>query len=141
MIGIGALIQSLVSGLVGPLFGYLDKREQVQLDGFRTATGIDLAAYQAALEAQIETLRIRAAANSWIGARVIIMVAGLPAAMHFAAVMLYSTFQLGWGIPRVPAPYDGYEWAIVQSFFIVAPAMPLVSATSAWLSSRKGGAR
>jgi hypothetical protein len=136
-IGIGGLVRSVVSGIVQPVFNYLGKREEVKLDGFRTATGIDLEAYKAALDAQIETSRIRAAANTWVGARIIIMIAGLPAAMHFAAVMLDSTFQFGWGIPKVPAPYDGYEWAIVQSFFIVAPAMPLVSATAAWLSRRR----
>jgi hypothetical protein len=134
---IGSIVQSIVQGVVGPLFGYLGKRQEVQLDGFRTATGVDLDAYKAALEAQIETNRIRASANSWIGARIITMVAGVPAAMHFGAVMLDSTFQFGWGIPKVPTPYDQYEWAIVQSFFIVAPAMPLVSATAAWLGRRK----
>jgi len=134
---IGSLLRSIISGFAGPLLGYLGKRQEVQLDGFRNATGFDLEAYKAALDAQIETSRIRASANSWIGARVITMVAGLPAALHFGAVMLDSTFQFGWGIPKVPAPYDGYEWAIVQSFFIVAPAMPLVSATSAWLSRKR----
>jgi len=140
MSGIGAIAafaRTIVSGIAGPAFGYLGKREDVKLDGFRNATGVDLDAYKAALDAQIETSRIRAAANSWIGARVIIMVAGLPAAVHFAAVMLDSTFRFGWGIPKVPAPYDSYEWTIVQSFFVVAPAMPLVSATAAWLSRKR----
>jgi hypothetical protein len=136
-LAIGGLVSSIVSGITGPLFGYLSKRQEVQLDGFRNATGVDLDAYKAALDAQIETNRIRASANSWLGARIITMVAGLPAAVHFGAVMLDSTFRFGWGIPKVPAPYDGYEWAIVQSFFIVAPAMPLVSATAAWLSRKK----
>jgi hypothetical protein len=136
-LAIGGLVSSIVSGITGPLFGYLSKRQDVQLDAFRNATGVDLEAYKAALDAQIETNRIRASANSWIGARIIIMVAGLPAAMHLAAIMLDSTFQFGWGIPRIPSPYDRYEWEIVQSFFIVAPAMPIVSATAAWLSRKK----
>lgn len=134
---IGTIVQSFIGGIVGPLFGYLTKRQEVQLDGFRNATGIDLEAYKAALEAKIETSRLRASANSWLGARIITMVAGVPAAMHFGAVMLDSTFRFGWGIPKVPAPYDQYEWAIVQSFFIVAPAMPIVSATAAWLSRKR----
>jgi hypothetical protein len=134
---IGALVQSAISAIAVPLLGYLGKRQEVQLDGFRNATGFDLDAYKAALAAQIEINRIRASANAWIGARIITMVAGLPAAMHFGSVMLDSTFQFGWGIPKVPAPYDGYEWAIVQSFFIVAPVMPLVSATAAWLSRKR----
>jgi hypothetical protein len=134
---IGSLAQRIISGFAGPLLGYLGKKEDVKLDGFRNATGFDLDAYKAALDAQIETSRIRTSANSWIGARLITMVAGLPAAMHFGAVMLDSTFQFGWAVPKVPAPYDSYEWAIVQSFFIVAPAMPLVSATAAWLSRKR----
>jgi hypothetical protein len=134
---IGSLAQRIISGFAGPLLGYLGKKEDVKLDGFRNATGFDLDAYKAALDAQIESSRIRATANSWIGARRITMVAGLPAAVHFGAVMLDSTFQFGWAVPKVPAPYDSYEWAIVQSFFIVAPAMPLVSATAAWLSRKR----
>jgi hypothetical protein len=136
-IAIGSLVEKIVAGIAAPLLGYLGKRQEVQLDGFRNATGFDLDAYKAALDAQIETSRIRAAANAWIGARIITMVAGLPAAVHFGAVMLDSTFRFGWGVAKVPAPYDQYEWAIVQSFFVVAPAMPLVAATAAWLSRKR----
>ena len=42
-----------------------------------------------------------------------------------------------WGVPRLPAPYDGYERDIVMSFFLVMPAMPLVSATATWLRGRR----
>lgn len=40
------------------------------------------------------------------------------------------------GIPALPPPYDTYQWAIVQSFFLVMPAMPLANAVSQWLARK-----
>ncbi len=130
-------IQSIVSGIAGPLIGYLGKREDVSLDGFKTAAGIDAAAYQAHLNAEIEIARLRASANSWMGARIMVFAFGLPAALHWSAVFLDSTFRFGWAVPALPGQYAGAEMQIALSFFIVAPAMPIISATAAWLG-RKG---
>ena len=132
----GSLLGSIGSAVVAPVLGFLTSRATIDLEGFRTAAGLDTEAYKAALAAQGEMARLRAAQNTWWGARLIILVAGGSASLHFAAVMLDSTFRFGWGVPRCPAPYDGYEWAIVQSFFLLAPAMPLVSAVSTWLGRR-----
>lgn len=135
---IGGVVQSIVSGIVQPLFGYLGKREDVKLDGFRNATGVDLAAYQAALAANVETMRIRAAANAWLGARIMTMAFGIPAALHWGAVFVVSTFPPLYHvtIPALPEAYASAELTIALSFFIVAPAMPIVSATAAWLSRK-----
>lgn len=134
---LGSLIQGIASGVLTPLFGYLGKKQDVELDGFKTAAGVDLGAYKAALDAHVEVMRIRASANSWIGARIMVLVFGIPAAIHWAAVFLDSTFRFGWAVPALPGYYAGAEQQIALSFFIVAPAMPLVSATSAWLSRKK----
>ena len=133
---IGTLLGGLGSSLLTPLLGFLTSKETIELDGFKTAAGLDTEAYKAALAAQVQIAELRAAQNGWWGARLIIMLAGGSAALHFAAVMLDSTFRFGWGVPKVPAPYDGYEWAIVQSFFLLAPAMPLASAVSTWLGRK-----
>ena len=143
-----------IPGLAGQFLDWQVKRMNVDLEGFRTATGVDLESYKAWLGAQVETNRAKLAANAWWGAKVIILTAGLPASAHFGAMMLDSMPwpTLGWEgwwfvvdahvvgswhIPAPPKPYDTYEWAIVQSFFILMPAMPLVNATVAWLNRRR----
>lgn len=130
---IGRLLGGFGSSLLAPVLTFLSSKAATELDGFKTAAGLDTEAYKAALAAQVQMAQLRAAANTWWGARLVILLAGGSASLHFSAVMLDSTFQFGWGIPRVPAPYDGYEWAVVQSFFLLAPAMPLVTAASVWL--------
>lgn len=131
-----------IPGLAGKFFDWQAQKANIELQGFSTASGIDLEGYRAYLSAQVETNRLKIAQNSWWGAKLIIMIAGVPASLHFAAVFLDSLPFLGhvvgsWHIPKVPAPYDGYQWAIVQSFFIVVPAMPVVTAVSAWLSRKR----
>ena len=133
---LGSLVGGLGSAVLRPVLGFLTSRDAVRVDGFKTAAGLDVEAYKAALDAQVEFARLRAAQTGWWGARLVVLVAGGSASLHFAAVMLDSTFRFGWGVPKVPPPYDGYEWAIVQSFFLLAPAMPMASAVSAWLGRK-----
>lgn len=44
-----------------------------------------------------------------------------PCVLHFGAIVLDSTFLFGWGIAKLPPPYDTYEQAIILSFFIARP--------------------
>lgn len=137
-------ILSVVSTLIGfgkSIVGYQEKKLDTNLEGFKTAVGIDAKAYDAYLQAQIAVNGQKLAANAWWGAKLIILTAGWAAAIHFAAVMLDSLPFYGhavgaWGIPKPPPPYDGYQRDILLSFFIVMPAMPLVSAVSQWLGRR-----
>lgn len=134
-----------IPGLAGKFLDYQVQKANATLDGFKTAAGIDAQAYQAYLNALVETNRMKLAANAWWGAKAIILVAGFPAAFHMAGIFLDSMPFPGhavgsWGIPKPPAPYDGYERDIVMSFFIVAPAMPIVSAAAQWLG-RAGRAK
>lgn len=133
---------SLLTSLPGLAEKFLDwqvKKANVELEGFKTAAGFDVQAYQIYMNALVETNRMKLAQNSWWGARVIILMAGLPASMHFAAVFLDTTIPPygSWGIPKLPAPYDTYQWAIVQSFFIIMPVMPIASAVSQWLGKKR----
>jgi len=131
----------LIPGLAGKFLDWQVQKANVVLDGFKTAAGFDNEAYKAYLSALVETNRIKLAANAWWGARLIILTAGWPCALHMAAVMLDSLPFYGhvvgaWNVPRPPAPYDQYEHDIVLSFFIVAPAMPLITAASQWLGRK-----
>jgi len=143
----GAL--QLIPGLAEKFLDWQIKRANVELEGFKTATGIDGAAYQAYLNALVETNRMKLASNAWWGAKMIILTAGWPCAIHMAAVMLDSLpFWIplfmdkahvvgAWGVPSPPPPYDGYQRDIVLSFFIIMPAMPVVSAVAQWLGRKR----
>jgi hypothetical protein len=135
----------LVPGFGGAIVDHLNKKVAAELDGFKVGTEADTARLKVYLEANAENNRLKAAQNGWWGAKLIILSAGLPAALHMGAIFadtipfpylasegwwpVLTTHVVGsWRIPALPQPYDGYQWAIVQSFFLVLPAMPLVGA-------------
>lgn len=137
-----------IPGLTGEFLKWQTQKMNVSLEGFKTASGVDLAAYQSWLNATIEINRMKLAANSWWGAKLIILTAGWPCAIHLAAIMLDSfpwwvPFAMteahvigSWGVPKPPAPYDDYQAKIVLSFFIIMPTMALTSAVSQWLNRK-----
>lgn len=135
-------VLNVIPGLAEKFLDWQIKRANVELEGFKTAAGIDNAAYQTYINALVETNRIKASANAWWGAKLIILTAGWPCAIHMALVMLDSMPFWGhavgaWGIPKPPPPYDDYQRQIVLSFFIIAPAMPLVSAVTQWINRKR----
>jgi hypothetical protein len=72
------------------------------------------------------------------------LIAGLPPAVHFGLVyidtILASKAFLGgafFGVPKLPAPYDTFEWAVVSSFFLVHAVNLGKSNVASWLGSRK----
>ncbi len=139
---IASLFSGLMSGLVTPLFTWLNKKTDDQLAGFQTAAGIDQAAYATFLNYQIAMGQQKAAANSWWGARMLYLIVGGTAAAHTAAIFLDSTVKLGCGhygclgVPALPPVYAGYERVIVTSLFVVATLGPPASAAAAWLHRR-----
>lgn len=139
-------LNSALPGLFGKWLDFRASGDARSLEGFKTAAGFDAVTYQAWLGAQVELARMKVAANGWWGARAIILICGGSASLHFASIMLdtvpfwtpYGAHVVGaWGVPKLPPPYDGYEWTIIQSFFLVAPAMPLFTAASMWLARKK----
>lgn len=138
------MIWSAITGAIGlakSFMGYQEKKLDNNLDGFKTAAGIDSVAYGAYLQAVVAINAQKLIANAWWGAKVIIFTAGVAASLQFSAVMLDSMPFPGhavgsWGVPKPPPPYDGYQRDILMSFFLVMPAMPLVSAISQWLGRR-----
>lgn len=138
---IWSLIFGALPGLASSVLGHFEKKQDRELDAFKTGATVDREAFRDWLAANTENNRTRLAAMGWWGAKVIIMIAGVPAALHMAAVFLDSLPFYGhavgaWGIPKPPPPYDGYQRDIVLSFFIVMPAMPIVGALAQWLGRR-----
>lgn len=145
------MIWSIISGALGlakSFLGYQEKKLDTNLEGFKTAAGIDSAAYTAYLNVQVQTNGQKIAANAWWGAKLIILTAGWSASLQFAAIMLDSMpFWIplvmseahvvgSWKVPTPPPPYDGYQRDILLSFFIIMPALPIVSAVAQWLGRK-----
>lgn len=136
---------SLLTAIPGLAEKFLDwqvKRANVELEGFKVGATVDVEAFKAHLAAQVETNRMKMAQNAWWGAKLIILIAGVPSALHFGLVMLDSIpFPYhppgSWGIVALPKPYDAYQWMIVQSFFLVMPVQTLAGAVSQWLNRRR----
>lgn len=149
MLGLLFSVLNVIPGLAERFLDWQIKKANVELEGFRVGAMVDTQAYQAWLNATVETNRVKAAANTWWGAKLIIFTAGWPCAMHLAAIMLDSLpfwiplFMNGahvvgsWGVPKPPAPYDAYQQNIVLSFFIITPALPVISAVSQWLGRKR----
>ena len=132
---IGAVLSQIIGGLAGPVLSYFTNKQTVTLEGFKAASADDLARYQSYVAALNQANAIKAA-DTWWGARVMVFAFGLPAVIHWGAVFLDSTFRFGWRVPALPGAYAGAEQQIALSFFIILPAMPIVSAVSAWLSRK-----
>lgn len=142
---LSSVFSGLMSGLVGPLFTWLNKKQDDTLVGFQTATGADTVAYQAYLQYQVQIGAQKAAANSWWGARLLYMIVGGAAALHTAAVFIDSTVRLGCGhygclgvpsLPAAPTDYASYERMVVYSLFVVSTLGPPASAVTAWLHKK-----
>ncbi len=135
---IWALVTAL-PGLAGRLFGVLENRANAELQGFLAGSRADAETRKAYWASHVENNRLKLAAQGWWGAKAIMLIAGLPMALHMGAVALDTLIPPfgSWGIPKLPPPYDGYERDIVLSFFIIAPIMPVASAAAQWLGRRR----
>ncbi len=143
------LIFGALPGLATAVLGHFEKKADRELDAFKTGAEIDRQGFRDWLSANVENNRTKLAAMGWWGAKVIILIAGIPASLNMAAIFLDSlpfwiplfmkeAHAIGsWGVPKPPAPYDGYQRDIVLSFFIVMPAMPVVGALAQWLGRKR----
>ena len=111
--------------LIGRVAEYLRQRASDDLARFQTGVQADTQIALTQVNAQIEARKLQAQimdadrgwwVTSWIRPLIV-----YPCVLHFGAIVLDSTFAFGWGIAKLPPPYDGYEQAIILSFFIARP--------------------
>ena len=136
---IGSIISSVINGVLSPLFGYLNKKQDVGLQEYQTMTSAQRDEYLAYVTALNETNKWKTANNQWWGAHLMIYLFGLPAAAHWGAVFIVSTFPTtfsGWVPLALPSQFAGAEQTIALSFFILAPTMPVVTAAANLLNRR-----
>lgn len=75
--------------------------------------------------------------------RIVTLLVGIPVAIHFSLVFIdtivASDLVLGHSVihmPNPPAPYDGYEWLIIASFFLVHSVHVGTGNLKQWLQSK-----
>lgn len=127
---IGWLLPLLGNGVLKPVLDYLNARQDVDLEKFRTAVGADRDVLLAQLQAEIAANATRAAMASmffgWWLTRWVMGILLACAAAHQCAVFLDSMCWAtalhphggcGFGIPKLPAPYDDREWLLISTLF------------------------
>lgn len=115
----------VLDALTGRVADYLRQKASDDLARFQTGVQADTQIALSQVNAQIEARKLQAQimdadrgwwVTSWIRPLIV-----YPCVLHFGAIVLDSTFAFGWGIAKLPPPYDGYEQAIILSFFIARP--------------------
>ncbi|MFZ5690685.1 MAG: hypothetical protein ACOY5F_05460 [Pseudomonadota bacterium] len=121
----GLLGGGAFDALLGRLADYLRAKANDDLARFQTGVQADTQIAIAQVNAQIEARKVQAklmeADRGWWVTAWIRPLIVYPCVLHFGAIVIDSTFRLGWGIAKLPPPYDGYEQAIILSFFIARP--------------------
>ena len=136
---IGSLLSSVVSGVLSPLFSYLNKKQDVGLQEYQAMTSAQRDEYLAYVTALNGANQWKTQNNQWWGAHLMIYLFGLPAALHWGAVFAVSTFPNyfhGWVPQALPTQFAGAEQTIALSFFILAPTMPVVTAAANMMNRR-----
>lgn len=119
------------NAILAPILSHLDAKAAAQRDTDVARIGADRDRDLALVSAEMAANVQRAAMATEFKALVYLI--ALPFVLHAGAVMVDATFTLGWPIARTPAPLDGYEGAILMSFFVLSPAASLAKAASARL--------
>ena len=137
------LLGSIITPFVNAWVGYKTTQMQTGEAGFEKAAAADAVVMTAAMQADVQMAQMKVALYGSLTYRIVTLVAGLPPAVHFGLVyidtILASKAFLGaayFGVPKLPAPYDSFEWAIVSSFFLVHMVTTGKSNVAQWLGRK-----
>jgi hypothetical protein len=141
------ILNSVLGGIIKPFVAAWTDYERTKLTtgeaGFEAAAKSDAAVMQAALVSDAQYAATKVQLYGTRTYRIITLVAGLPPAVHFGLVyidtILASKAFLGagyFGVPKLPAPYDTFEWAVVSSFFLVHAVNLGKANVASWLGKK-----
>jgi len=141
------ILNSVLGGIIKPFVAAWTDYERTKLTtgeaGFEKAAAADAQIMQASLVSDVQLAAMKVQVYGTLSYRVITLVAGLPPAVHFGLVyidtILASKVFLGaayFGVPKLPTPYDTFEWAVVSSFFLVHAVNLGKSNVAAWLGRK-----
>lgn len=112
------MISTLISWLSG---GILDKLLAVYSKRQDTDALIAVETIKAELETRRLQKELIIAEGGWWVTRLIRPLIVYPFILHVGAVAVDSTFTLGWGIAKLPSPYESLEQTIILSYFLTRP--------------------
>lgn len=132
------IINSLIGGVLSPITSFLAKKQDVTLEEYKSLTAAERDEYASYIAGLRGSNEAKVQAGGWWGAHLMIYLFGIPAVLHWGAVFLVSTFPtwLPYVIPALPAAYANAEQTIALSFFILAPAMPIVTSVARMLNRK-----
>lgn len=142
-------LNTVVGGIIRPFIVAWTDYERTKLTtnevGFEAASKSDASVMISAIAADVQLSALKIQVYGHGINRAVMWIAGLPAALHFGFVfidtILASKFAYGvavLGVPKLPSPYDTYEWAIVTSFFLVHGVQLGKGNVSEWLDRNRG---
>lgn len=137
------ILGSIITPFVNAWIGYKTTQMQTGEAGFEKGAAADAAVMTAAMQADVQMAALKVQLYGTPTYRIITLVAGLPPAIHFGLVyvdtILASKSFLGaafFGVPKLPTPYDTFEWAVVSSFFVVHAVNVGTSNVAQWLGKK-----
>lgn len=141
------ILNAVLGGIITPFVKAWSEYQTTKLNtgeqGFEKAAAADVAIMQAALVSDTQFAAMKVQLYGTTTYRIITLVAGLPPAVHFGLVyvdtILASKAFLGevyFGVPKLPTPYDTFEWAVVSSFFLVHMVNVGRSNVAQWLNKK-----
>ena len=114
------IIKVLGDSVLGPILKTLENGQNAQKDVAVSVVQAEMSANQAKA----------AIAPAFKG---LIYGIGIPPAIHFGAMCLSATFDLGWPVKDLPGAYVPIESVILTAFFISSPLTTLARAGAARL--------
>ena len=114
------IITVLGDSVLGPILKTLENGQNAQKDVAVSVVQAEMSANQAKA----------AIAPAFKG---LIYGIGIPPAIHFGAMCLSATFDLGWPVKDLPGAYVPIESVILTAFFISSPLTTLARAGAARL--------
>lgn len=137
MFGLGSIASALGSFLGGPLTaitgqiaGVFTNKQNTQQAEFIAMSQDDRDATLALLKAQTDLNTAKVGNNAHGAAYFFVWLFGLGPALHWSMVYIVSTPPFswwGWSVSKLPPTYAASEEKIALSFFVLAPALPVLS--------------
>lgn len=132
MFGLIGAAFSFLTGLAPAISAYFTAAKNVEATEFVSMSEAERAEYIAYTQAISALNAAKVTNNASTAAHVLIYMFGVPPAIHWGAVFITATFpQLGIAIYALHGDYAIAEKDIAESFFLLAPALPVVGALSA----------
>ena len=136
------LVKDIIEGLVGPVFTYLGKRSDAQLDGFKAGATIDQAIEINRVQTEMEDNKIRA--NLILGSpvfKVVNWIAGPITALYYFCVVadtIQGSFSHHFvGIASLPGAFGEKSWTILLAYFVAQTTQHgIASFTDAWRNNK-----